>query len=195
MGRFWASLLTADFCEQLPKCAAYCPNARVQLHPFSNLIGYRCKNKKGAMDLASTVTKLYNYMAADIPEELKRWHVTEEEIRTALEVLSQEHADLARVDRVENGDAVHCACVSGPQAGRTVLLYPGRKLPRAEEAEATALGQRPGDRFSCRLVGSQVTLEVKEALRLTPHPVDDGLACLAANAEMAAAHSVGVRGG
>ena len=129
--------------------------------------------------MASTVSQLYDYKQADIPEELTRWHVTEEEVQAALTVLSQEHAALARADRAEDGDAVQCVCLTAPQEGRTVLVYPGRKLPGAEEAERAVLGRRAGDRFSCGLVSSTVTLEVREVLRLTPHPVDDELARLA----------------
>lgn len=137
------------------------------------------KHTKGARNLASTVSQLYDYKQANIPEELTRWHVTEEEVQAALTVLSQEHAALAQADRAEDGDAVQCVCLTAPQEGRTVLVYPGRKLPGAEEAEEAVLGRRAGDRFSCELVSSPVTLEVREVLRLTPHPVDDELIRLA----------------
>lgn len=125
--------------------------------------------------MASTVSKLYDYLSADIPPELRRWHVGEEEINGALTLLSRDHASQDPVGRAEAGDSLRCR----DARGRTVLLYPGRKLPGAEEAERAALGRGTGETFSCRLGTSEVTLTVEEILRLTPHPVDGALVKLA----------------
>ncbi len=130
--------------------------------------------------MASTVSKLYDYKNADVPAELKRWHVTEEEIDESLALLGWDYAAQNPVERAAEGDSLLCR----DGAGRTVLLYPGRKLPGAEEAEQAALGRAVGETFSCRLGQTEVSLTVEEILRLTPHPVDEALVALAAIPEV-----------
>lgn len=121
--------------------------------------------------MGSSIVKLYTCVEADVPPELRRWHVTEEEIDESLALLARDHAAQKPVERAEIGDSLRC--VDG--AGKTVLLYPGRGLPGAEEAEKSAVGQAVGQRFSCRVGGTDLTLEVREILRLMDHPVDDAL--------------------
>ena len=125
--------------------------------------------------MKSTVSRLYAYLSADVPVELTRWRVTEEETGEALVLLGQDHAAQEPVDRAAPGDSLLCR----DGQGRTVLLYPGHGLPGAEEAERAALGRGPGESLSCRLGGTDVTLRVEEVLRLTPHPLDDVLVKLA----------------
>ena len=65
-------------------------------------------------------------------------------------------------------DCVSCICTEASAANwknRTVLLYPGRNLKGAQEAEKACLGKRPGDVFSCEIRGVQVTLAVKKVIR------------------------------
>ena len=123
--------------------------------------------------MASTVVKLYDYLSADLPPELRKWHVTEEEIQESLALLGRDHAALRAVEQAREGDSLRCR----DGQGRTVLLYPGRGL--AKEAEDACLGKRPGEGFSCRLGERDVSLIVEEILRLEPHPVDGGLVKLA----------------
>lgn len=125
--------------------------------------------------MESTVTRLYDCLSEDIPEELCRWRVTEEEIDGSLALLGRDHAALGPAARAREGDTLRCR----DGAGRTVLLYPGRKLPGAEEAERAALGRGAGETFSCRLGARDVSLAVEEVLRLEPHPADGALVKLA----------------
>ena len=125
--------------------------------------------------MESIVARLYDYLSTDIPEELRRWHVTGEEVDEALALLSREHAAQNPVEQAAVGDSLRCR----DSAGRTVLLYPGRKLPGAEEAEQSAIGRRTGETFSCRLGAREASLTVAEILRLEPHPADDALVRLA----------------
>ena len=131
--------------------------------------------RKGVVQMESIVAKLYDYLSSDIPEELRRWHVTEEEVDEALTLLGREHAAQNPVEQAEVGDSLRCR----DSEGRTVLLYPGRKLPGAEEAEQSAVGRRVGETFSCRLGETEAALTVEEILRLEPHPVDGALVRLA----------------
>ena len=42
--------------------------------------------------MKSTITQLYDYRQSVIPQDLRRWHASEEEIQAQLEVLSRNHA-------------------------------------------------------------------------------------------------------
>jgi len=118
---------------------------------------------------------MFDYKEATIPEELIRWHVTEEEIDEALVLLGRDHATQNPVEQAAEGDSLRCR----DSQGRTVLLYPGRKLPGALETEQAALGHRAGESFSCRLGETEVTLRIEEILRLEPYPLGDDLVKLA----------------
>ena len=125
--------------------------------------------------MGSTVTMLYDYLSAEVPQELCRWHITDEEADEALILLGRDYASQNRVEQAEEGDSLRCR----DEQGRTVPLYPGRKLPGAEEAEKAALGRKSGETFACRLGTTDVRLTVEEILRLEPHPVDNALVKLA----------------
>lgn len=117
----------------------------------------------------SKLTCCFNYQTLTIPEELRRWKIPSEEIEKELHSLAGDHAsDQPVEDEIRAGDSVRCQCVrcSDPAwQGRTVLLYPGRKLPEAEEAEAAVLGKKAGECFSCTLGCAEMELKVLEALR------------------------------
>jgi len=121
--------------------------------------------------MASTVTKIYDYTSMAIPPELRSWRVTEAEVEESLALLAKDHAALQNVEQAQDGDSLRCVLPDG----RTVLLYPGRGLPGAEDAEKAAIGKRAGEAFPTRVGQTDVTLEVKEILRLVDHPVDDAL--------------------
>lgn len=90
---------------------------------------------------------------------------------TAHRLNSRDHASGNQVESAQEGDALLCR-----DAGdRMVPLYPGRRLPGAEEAEKSCVGRRVGDKFVCRLGDREVSLRVEEILRLESHPVDDEL--------------------
>ncbi|MCI9337167.1 MAG: hypothetical protein HFH93_06455 [Lachnospiraceae bacterium] len=125
--------------------------------------------------MESTVKNLYDYLSSEVPLELRKWHVTEEETEEALALLGRDHASRNQVESAQEGDALLCR-----DAGdRMVPLYPGRRLPGAEEAEKSCVGRRVGDKFVCRLGDREVSLRVEEILRLEFHPVNDELIRLA----------------
>lgn len=124
--------------------------------------------------MQSTIKKLFDLTGADISAEERRWHVTEEETRRALEALSKKHAAVQEAERVQLGDTAVCRTGDG----ETVLLYPGRDLPGAEEAEAASIGRTAEEVFHCRLGRMDVELRVEKILRLLPRPIDDALAAL-----------------
>lgn len=117
----------------------------------------------------SKLTCCFNYQTLTIPEELRRWKIPAEEIEKELHSLAGDHASDQPVENeIRAEDSVRCQCVrcTDPDwQGRTVLLYPGRKLPGAEQAEAAVLGKKAGDCFSCTLGCAEMELKVLEALR------------------------------
>ena len=117
----------------------------------------------------SKLTCCFNYQTLTIPEELRRWKIPSEEIEKELHSLAGDHASDQPVENeIRAEDSVRCQCVrcSDPAwQGRTVLLYPGRKLPGAEQAEAAVLGKKAGECFSCTLGCAEMELKVLEALR------------------------------
>ena len=89
--------------------------------------------------MKSKIIDFFDYNTLDIPTELKKWHIPEEEIQNELEALAADNASQAEVtDAIAVGDSVLCVCTDCGEKvwiGRTVLLYPGRCLPGAEEAK------------------------------------------------------------
>ena len=91
--------------------------------------------------MKSTITQLYDYRQSVIPQDLRRWHASEEEIQAQLEVLSRNHAFERDAEEVRTGDSVACKGESGAERWNreTLLVYPGRGLMPALE-EAVRLG-------------------------------------------------------
>ena len=129
--------------------------------------------------MKSRVISYYDYRKLEIPEELTRWHISDEEIWKELEFQSGDHAvEKPAEDVVKNGDSVRCVCVKASKEewkGRTVFLYPGRSLPGAEAAEAEILGKVSGESFCCGFGEVQTELLVQEILRMEKLPLGDEL--------------------
>ena len=128
--------------------------------------------------MRSKVTALFDYRGEPLSDSATRWRIPDTEIEEQLAALARAHAEALPAEIVETGDAVRCVCVGETSLpGReSVLLYPGRKLPGAEEAEGLVLGKRPGDTFAAAINGTALTLRVLEVLRCCcPPPGDDAL--------------------
>ena len=125
--------------------------------------------------MKSTITQLYDYRQSVIPQDLRRWHASEEEIQAQLEVLSRNHAFERDAEEVRTGDSVACKGESGAERWNreTLLVYPGRGLmPALEEA---VLGARPGERREVQTGEGPATLTVKRIVRRGPMPIGDEL--------------------
>ena len=105
--------------------------------------------------MRSKLTQCYDYRQLAVPEELKKWRFPESQIDEELEALARDHSSEQQMEGpVKDGHSVQCTCLKdekGNWEGRTVLLYPGRSLPGAQEAEQAVLGKRQGETFSCQL--------------------------------------------
>lgn len=126
--------------------------------------------------MKSKVTKLFDYTKAEIPENLRRWRVTEEAMEEHLAVLSRSHALEKDAEEVRTGDSVVCRGESA--VGRwnkpVLLFYPGSGL--CEKAIEDALtGMRPGESRTIAAGEGDVTLTVARIVRRESHPVDDEL--------------------
>lgn len=129
------------------------------------------------MNMQSKVITLYDYRSDQVPEELTCWRVMDQEIEEQLASLAQAHAKIISVENVEIGDAVKCICMGADLQGRaTILLYPGRSLPGAKEAEISVIGKKKNDVFATTINGTALTLQVQEILRRGgPLTIDDAL--------------------
>ena len=132
--------------------------------------------------MRSKLTECYDYRQLAVPEELRKWRFPESQIDGELEALARDHSSEHETDEpVKDGHSVQCICLEdreGNWEGRTVLLYPGRSLPGAEEAEQAVLGRRPGETFSCQLKGRPLVLKVEKAVEKKIFTVGDELVSL-----------------
>ena len=129
--------------------------------------------------MQSHITKLFDYHTLDIPEELTRWRIPEAQVQEHLASVALRHAKTVPADSVSAGDAVRCTqCGEGLPGRSTVLLYPGRALPGAEQAEQDVLNRKIGEQFATQILGFACTLQVQEILRNTLPALDDDLAKL-----------------
>ncbi|MCD8106610.1 MAG: hypothetical protein LUE20_01425 [Oscillospiraceae bacterium] len=150
--------------------------------------------------MASTVSMLYDIRNLDIPDSLRSWRVTQEDIDSALALMSRECASLKEVETVRSGDTVKCVALDNHEkyAGRSILLYPGRSLRGAEKAEQDVIGLAPGASFRTELGGvaidsyhksdeenraaleachgEPVTLKIEKILRTCDMEISDELA-------------------
>ena len=96
--------------------------------------------------MKSKVTKLFDYTRAEVPENLRRWRVTEEAMEEHLAVLSRSHALEKDAEEVRTGDSVFCRGESA--VGRwnkpVLLFYPGSGLCEKVIEDALA-GMKPGE--------------------------------------------------
>ncbi len=130
--------------------------------------------------MKSRMIECYDYRELDVPRELGRWHIPDSEIEEELKALAKDYSKAEEVEGViGDGDCVRCICVKASKEnweGRGVLLYPGRRLPGAEEAEETVSGKRAGEEFECRIKEVQLTLKVDKVVRIHVMTVCDELA-------------------
>lgn len=126
--------------------------------------------------MKSTITKLYDYKQAAIPESFLRWRIPDEEIAKQLETLSRNHAFDEDVLQVQPGDSVACHGRSAAEKwNRPVLLfYPGRGLcdPALENA---CVGASLGETKTVQAQEGPVELTVKRIVRRRNMPVGDEL--------------------
>ncbi len=128
--------------------------------------------------MKSKVVKLFDPSNIEIPQELKGWRIGEEEADKLLDALAQEYYTEFEADAAAEGDSVFCRAAAGSAlADRTVIIYPGRGMPCAEEAEKKAAGLRKGDKFTAVLGGMPVELTVEKIVRRLPSKIDDELIC------------------
>lgn len=127
--------------------------------------------------MESKIIKLFDYRTVPVPPDMTRWRIPADEINRQLETIALSRARQVPAETVECGDAVCCE-FAGDTAlpGRDiVLLYPGRNLPGAEEAETAVIGKTVGECFQCSIRETALTLRVREILRNCPAAVSDEL--------------------
>lgn len=138
------------------------------------------KKWKEGQKMKSRMTNCYDYKELKVPEELGRWHIPDSEIEAELEALARDHSGEEETEReIERGDCVRCICIKASKEnweGRTVLLYPGRRLPGAEGAEEAVLGKKKGEEFDCSIKDVSLTLRIERAVRIQVMQVNDALA-------------------
>ena len=89
--------------------------------------------------MKTKVTKLYDVALIPTPEDIPEWRVDEAAVDGLVKDLAVQHAVETQGDAVQTGDTVFCAA-RGALEDRTVLVYPGRSIPGAEQAEQALLG-------------------------------------------------------
>lgn len=126
--------------------------------------------------IKSTVTKLFDYKQLEIPKEITKWRIPDGEIEKKLRELSELHFTEMQVDVVQSGDCVKCACLNCQKfLLRSVLLYPGKQLIGAAEAENACIGLKKGDKFFTHINDNKVELKITDIRRRTPMPISDQL--------------------
>ncbi|XCP83877.1 hypothetical protein ABXS75_12445 [Roseburia hominis] len=129
--------------------------------------------------MKSKMVSCYDYTQLDVAEDLRKWRHPDSEIEEELTALAKDHSGESEVDEaVKEGDSVRCVCTCASTegwCGRGILLYPGRSLPGAEEAEKAVTGKKAGDQFTCSLNGITLTLKVDKVVRKVVMQVCDGL--------------------
>ncbi len=130
--------------------------------------------------MKSKMTDCYDYKLLDVPEEMGRWHIPDSEIEAELEALARDHSGEEETEgEVQKGDCVRCICVKASKEnweGRTVLLYPGRKLLGAKDAEEAVLGKKRGEEFDCDIKDVSLTLRIEQSVRIRAMRIGNELA-------------------
>lgn len=112
----------------------------------------------------------------EIPQEYLDISVDPVQVEEEISHLSQRYAVEETGACVEAGDVVYChAAKTDYPDGRTLLLYTGVEMPRAEKAAKAVLGKKVGDAFSTQLGGKALTLTVEKIARFVPAEVNDAL--------------------
>ena len=128
--------------------------------------------------MKSKMINCYDYTQLEVPEELGLWRYPDSVIEEELERLAKDYSGEKEVEEVREGDSVRCICTESSSEnwkGRVILLYPGRGLPGAEEAETAVLGRRTGEIFTCSIRGTELTLKIKNAVHKNVMKVGDEL--------------------
>lgn len=127
----------------------------------------------------SRIVNCYDYKTLEVPEALGRWHIPDSEIEAELEALAKDYSGAEEIaGEIQNGDCVRCICTKSSEEDwedKAVLLYPGRKLPGAEEAEEAVVGRTSGELFECKINGVQLSLKIVKAVRIQIMKVSDRL--------------------
>lgn len=126
--------------------------------------------------MRSKVIKLYDHTQAEVPAELIRWRIPEEQVDRELESLARSHAREIDADAVQTGDSVFCRGESAvPRWNKPVLLfYPGHGLCE-QVLEDALVGMKPGESRTVAASEGEVTLTVTRVVRREAHPIDDEL--------------------
>lgn len=129
--------------------------------------------------MESKMTKCYDYKQLEVADELRRWHIPDSEIEEELEALARDHSVEQSVEgEIQEGDSVRCICTDASDEtwrNRVILLYPGRKLSGAEDAERLICGKKTGDTLNCRIGSVDVSLKVENVVRRIRMEVGDEL--------------------
>ena len=126
--------------------------------------------------MKSQVITLYEVKNVAVPAELCAWQVDEAEIDARISALAMEYAAETAVETAAEGDCAVCrGAENSPLADRTVLIFPGRAIPGAEEAEKVVIGKKTGEQAAVALAGAETVLTIEKILRRQPAAVDDAL--------------------
>jgi len=129
--------------------------------------------------MKSKMKNCYDYKQLEVADELRNWRIPDREIAEELEALARDHSVEQQVaGEIQEGDSVRCICTEASDESwrnRIVLLYPGRMLSGAEEAERLILGKRTGEVFKCRIGSTDVVLKIANVVRRIKMTVGDEL--------------------
>ena len=119
--------------------------------------------------MKSKIIECFDYRTLEVEDNLRKWKIPDSEIRTEMENLARDHSgEVEATDGAKEEDCVSCVCTEASAANwknRRVLIYPGKNLTGAQEAEKACLGKGKGDVFSCKIRNVQVTLLVEKVIR------------------------------
>ncbi|MCI8640066.1 MAG: hypothetical protein HFG41_13245 [Coprococcus sp.] len=129
--------------------------------------------------MKSKMTSCYDYKQVEIKDELRKWKIPDGEVQAELEALARDHSREEEVEgAIKPGDSVRCICTAASLDGwkdRVILLYPGRGLPGAEEAERQAAGRKKGDEMDTQIGQVKVSLRIENVIRKKVWSVNDDL--------------------
>lgn len=126
--------------------------------------------------MKSTITQLYDYAQAQIPDSYRHWRVRDKEIAQHLETLARDRARLEDVSEVQRFDAVQCKGVSSISRWNrpNLLFFPGRGLCEGLLEDA-CLGKQVGETYTVAVEGGEASFTVERIVRQFIPPVNDDL--------------------
>ena len=145
-----------------------------EIHRIVPLSDENGAERRGVMD--GTVVKLCDLDSLVIPAELLQTRVEEQEIDEEVQRLTLRFAAESDAETVQTGDTVYARAnrESYPDQ-RTILLFVGRGLPGAEQAETAVLSHAVGDALTVPLAGKTAVLTITRIVHRTPAAIDDAL--------------------